>query len=147
MSGTGNEPTPTEPDEPAIAPVAAEPVAAEPAAAAELVAEAGPAARTAADGYAFAALICAAAGLLLPIVVSLIGGRRGLPSFALVVFTAPAALLLARATEEPVAAEAVSPAVARIAGLAQTFAYASLALVVTFCAALLLGIAGRVIVG
>lgn len=106
-----------------------------------------PAARTAADGYAFAALICAAAGLLLPIGISLIGGRRGLPAFALVVFAAPAALLLARATEEPVAAEPVSPAVARVAGLAQTLAYASLALVVTFCAALLLGIAGRVIVG
>lgn len=101
--------------------------------------------RTAADGYAFAAVMCAAVGLLLPIAISLIGGRRGLFSFAIGLFTAPAALMLARATEEPVAAEPVSPSVARVAGLAQTLAYASLALVVTFCAAVLLGILGRVI--
>jgi hypothetical protein len=102
-------------------------------------------ARTAADGYAFAAIVCAAAGLLLPIGISLIGGRRGFASFALVLISAPAALMLARATEEDIAEEAVSPSVARIAGAAQTLAYASLALVVTFCAALLLGILGRVI--
>ncbi|MEY2426337.1 MAG: hypothetical protein QOI61_1909, partial [Actinomycetota bacterium] len=43
-----------------------------------------PMARTAADGYAFAAVTCAAAGLLLPIGISLIGGRRGFVSFAIV---------------------------------------------------------------
>ncbi len=102
-------------------------------------------ARTAADGYAFAAVVCASSGLLLPIAISLIGGRRGFASFAIVLFSAPASLLLARATEEPVATEPVSPSVARVAGAAQTIAYASLALVVTFCAALLIGILGKVI--
>ncbi|HVT78670.1 MAG TPA: hypothetical protein VHD87_16640 [Acidimicrobiales bacterium] len=106
---------------------------------------AGPPARTAADGYAFAAVICAAAGLLLPIGLSLIGGRRAFPSFALVLFSAPAALLLARATEEPITDQPVSEGVARVSGVAQVLAYASLALVVTFCVALLLGILGRVV--
>jgi hypothetical protein len=101
--------------------------------------------RTAADGYAFAAVMCAGVGLILPIAISLIGGRRGLFSFALALFTAPAALLLARATEEPIVSEPVSPSVARVAAVAQTLAYASLALVVTFCAALLLGILGRLV--
>jgi 4-hydroxybenzoate polyprenyltransferase len=53
--------------------------------------------------------------------------------------------MLARATEEPIAAEPVSPAVARVTAVAQTLAYASLALVVTFCAALLLGILGHLV--
>ena len=101
--------------------------------------------RTAADGYAFAAVVCAASGLLLPIGISLIGGKKAFPTFVLVVISAPAALMLARATEAPIADEPVSPGVARVAGLAQMLAYASLALVVTFCAALLLGILGRVI--
>lgn len=103
-----------------------------------------PAGRTAADGYAFSAVICAATGLLLPIGISALGGRRGFPSFLIVLISAPVALMLARATEEGVADEPVSPAVARVAGVAQMLAYASLALVVTFCAALLLGIVGRV---
>ncbi|HUR76694.1 MAG TPA: hypothetical protein VMZ22_02020 [Acidimicrobiales bacterium] len=101
--------------------------------------------RTAADGYAFAAVICAGAGLFLPIAISLIGGRRGMASFAIVLLSAPAALMLARGTEEPIATEPVSPAVARAAAVAQMLAYASLALVVTFCVALLLGILGRVV--
>jgi hypothetical protein len=104
-----------------------------------------PVARTAADGYAFAAVVCAATGLLLPIGLCLIGGKTAFPSFVLVVVSAPAALMLARATEAPVATEPVSPGVARVAGIAQMLSYASLALVVTFCAALLLGILGRVI--
>jgi hypothetical protein len=83
--------------------------------------------------------------LVLPIGISLIGGRRGFASFAIVLLSAPAALMLARATEEPVTSEPVSPAVGRVAGLAQTIAYASLALVVSFCAALLLGILGKVV--
>jgi hypothetical protein len=107
--------------------------------------EAAPTTRTAADGYAFAAVVCAASGLLLPIGLSLIGGKKALPTFVLVLISAPAALMLARATEEPIATEPVSPGVARVAGIAQTLAYASLALVVTFCAALLLGILGRVV--
>jgi hypothetical protein len=101
--------------------------------------------RTAADGYAFAALICAASGLVLPIGISLIGGWRGAPSFAIALLSAPAALMLARATEEPIATEPVSPGVERAAAAAQMLAYASLALVVTFCAALLIGILGKVI--
>jgi hypothetical protein len=104
-----------------------------------------PTPRTAADGYAFAAVTCAAAGLLLPIAISLISGLRGFISFAIVLLSAPASLMLARATEEPIAAEPVSPGVARIAGIAQTLAYASLALVAAFCAALLLGILGKVL--
>jgi hypothetical protein len=106
--------------------------------------QAAPAARTAADGYAFAAVVCAASGLLLPIGLSLIGGKKAFPTFVLVLISAPAALLLARATEAPITDEPVSPGVARVAGVAQLLAYASLALVVTFCAALLLGILGRV---
>jgi hypothetical protein len=106
---------------------------------------AAPPTRTAADGYAFAAVVCAGVGLALPLAISLIGGRRGLFSFALALLTAPAALMLARATEEPIATEPVSPSVARVAAIAQTLAYASVALVVTFCAALLLGILGRVV--
>ncbi len=104
-----------------------------------------PAPRTAADGYAFAAVTCAVAGLLFPIAITLIGGRRGFISFAVVLLSAPASLMLARATEEPVASEPVSPGVARVASLAQTLAYASLALVAAFCAALLLGILGKVL--
>jgi hypothetical protein len=104
-----------------------------------------PPARTPADGYAFAAIVCAASGLLLPIGLSVIGGKKAFPTFVLVLISAPAALMLARATEEPITDEPVSPGVARIAGLAQMLAYASLALVVTFCAALLLGILGRVV--
>jgi hypothetical protein len=111
----------------------------------EMATGAPPVTRTAADGYAFAAVVCAASGLLLPIGLSLIGGKKALPTFVLVVISAPAALMLARATEEPVATEPVSPGVARVAGIAQMLAYASLALVVTFCAALLLGILGRVV--
>lgn len=103
--------------------------------------------RTPADGYAFAAVVCAAAGLLLPIGLTAVGGWRAAPSFAVAVITAPVALLLARATEEPVTGEAVSPGVERVAGVAQMLAYASLALVVTFCAVLLLGIAGRIVTG
>jgi hypothetical protein len=106
---------------------------------------AAPPARTAADGYAFAAVVCAASGLLLPVGLSLIGGKKALPTFVLVVISAPAALMLARATEAPIANEPVSRGVARVAGVAQMLAYASLALVVTFSAALLLGILGRVI--
>lgn len=102
--------------------------------------EVGTPARTAADGYAFAAVVCAASGLLLPIGISAIGGWRGAPSFALALISAPAALMLARATEEPIATEPVSPGVERAAAVAQMLAYASLALVVTFCAALLAGI-------
>lgn len=102
-------------------------------------------ARTAADGYAFAAVVCAATGLLLPLGLSLIGGKKALPTFVLVLISAPAALMLARATEEPINTEPVSPGVARVAAIAQMLAYASLALVVTFCAALLLGILGRVV--
>ena len=110
----------------------------------EMHAGEAPSARTAADGYAFAAVICAATGLLLPLGLSLIGGKKALPTFVLVIISAPAALMLARATEEPINPDPVSPGVARVAGIAQTLAYASLALVVTFCAALLLGILGRV---
>ena len=106
-----------------------------------------PPARTAADGYAFAAVTCAAAGLLLPLAISLISGRRGFVAFAIVLLSAPAALLLARATEEPINTEPVSPAVARISAVAQTLAYASIALVVTFCAALLFGILWSIITG
>jgi hypothetical protein len=117
----------------------------EPAKPAEM--EPAPAAvtRTAADGYAFAAVVCAATGLLLPMGLSLIGGKKALPTFVLVLVSAPAALMLARATEQPVATEPVSPGVARVASVAQMLAYASLALVVTFCAAMLLGILGRVV--
>ncbi len=104
-----------------------------------------PVVRTAADGYAFAAVVCAAAGLLLPIGISLIGGKRGFISFAIVLLSAPASLMLARATEEPIVSEPVSPGVARAASLAQTLAYASLALVAAFCGALLLGILGKVL--
>jgi len=111
----------------------------------EMQTAAAPTQRTAADGYAFAAVVCAASGLLLPIGLSLIGGKRAFPTFVLVLISAPAALMLARATEDPITDEPVSPNVARVAGLAQTLAYASLALVVTFCAALLLGILGRVV--
>jgi hypothetical protein len=107
--------------------------------------ETAPPARTAADGYAFAAVVCAASGLLLPIGLTLIGGTKALPTFVLVLISAPTALMLARATEEPIAREPVSPGVARVAGVAQMLSYASIALVVTFCAALLLGILGRVI--
>jgi hypothetical protein len=106
--------------------------------------DAGPQ-RTAADGYAFAAVVCAAAGLVLPVAISLIGGWRGAPSFAIALISAPAALMLARATEEPIATEPVSPGVERAAAAAQMLAYASLALVVTFCAALLIGILGKVV--
>jgi hypothetical protein len=104
-----------------------------------------PPTRTAADGYAFAAVVCAATGLLLPIGLTLIGGKKAFPTFVLVLVSAPAALMLARATEEPITDEPVSASVARVSGVAQTLAYASLALVITFCAALLLGILGRVI--
>ena len=114
-------------------------------AAEEMTAGGAPSARTAADGYAFAAVVCAATGLLLPLGLSLIGGKKALPTFVLVLISAPAALMLARATEEPINTEPVSPGVARVAGIAQMLAYASLALVVTFCAALLLGILGRVV--
>jgi hypothetical protein len=109
--------------------------------------QAAPVTRTAADGYAFAAIVCAAAGLLLPLGIWAIGGRRGLAAFAIVLISAPASLMLARATEEDVAGEAVNPSVARIAAIAQTLAYASLALVVTFCAALLAGILFSIITG
>lgn len=104
-----------------------------------------PSGRTASDGYAFAAVVCAAAGLLLPIGLCLVGGKRAFPAFALVLISAPAALMLARATEDPVAPDPVSASVARAASTAQVLAYASIALVVTFCAALLLGTAGHIV--
>ncbi len=79
------------------------------------------------DGYAFAAIICALAGFVVPI----------LP--------AAAALMLVRATEVPLADQPLSPGAARMASAAQTLAYISLTVVAILCAALLLGILGRTI--
>lgn len=83
--------------------------------------------RGANDGYAFAAIICAIAGFVIPV----------LPSAA--------ALMLVRATEEPLAAVPLSPSAQKLAATAQTLAYVSLTLMSVLCAALLLGILGRVI--
>ncbi|MEY2397540.1 MAG: hypothetical protein QOJ00_714 [Actinomycetota bacterium] len=77
------------------------------------------------DGYAFAAIICAIAGFVIPI----------LP--------AAAALMLVRATE--IAEQPLSEGAARLASAARTLAYVSLALISIVCAALLLGILGRMI--
>jgi len=79
------------------------------------------------DGYAFAAIICAIAGFVIPI----------LP--------AAAALMLVRATQEPLSDQPLSPSAQKLASLAQTLSYVSLTLIAIFCAALLLGILGRVI--
>jgi uncharacterized membrane protein YGL010W len=86
-----------------------------------------PVGRTASDGYAFAALVCAVLGFIIPIV------------------PAAAALMLARATQPPIAKEEVNPSVARIASLAETLAYISLAIIAALCAAMLLGILAKVI--
>ncbi|MBA2608344.1 MAG: hypothetical protein H0U92_05375 [Actinobacteria bacterium] len=83
--------------------------------------------RNANDGYAFAAIICAIAGFVIPI----------LP--------AAAALMLVRATEVPLADQPLSPSAARMASVAQTLAYISLTVIAILCAALLLGILGRAI--
>jgi hypothetical protein len=84
-------------------------------------------ARNANDGYAFAAIICALAGFVIP------------------VLPAAAALMLVRATQPPLAEQPLSPNAARLAATAQTLAYVSLTLVTVLCAALLLGILGRTI--
>jgi hypothetical protein len=75
------------------------------------------------DVYAFAAFICA----ILPIPI----------------FPAAAALMLVRSTE--VAEVPLSPSAQGVANTARTIAYVSIALVVAFCAALLLGVLGRTI--
>lgn len=83
--------------------------------------------RSAADGYAMAAVICAIVGFVIP------------------VLPAAAALMLARATEEPHVSEPVSERVARLASTATTLAYISLSLITGFCAAMLLGILAKVL--
>lgn len=79
------------------------------------------------DGYAFAAIICAIAGFVIP------------------VLPAAAALMLVRATQSPFVDEPLSPSAAQLASAAQTLAYISLTIIAAVCAAFLLGILGRAI--
>ncbi len=79
------------------------------------------------DGYAFAAIICAIAGFLIP------------------VLPAAAALMLVRATQSPFVDQPLSPSAEKLASAAQTLAYISLTIIAVVCSAFLLGILGRAI--